>query len=89
MTLTVVSFLICSFIFLLLFLPEIDYKAKLKQWKNVTVIHSLALLMGPLIESIALVDKYMYLVESGLNLSIKHYNYIHFDNRLVHYTISR
>jgi len=49
---------------------EIGYKEKLLEWKNVTVFHSLALLMGPLIESIALMDKFMYLVESGI-FSIK------------------
>ena len=56
-----------SFFLRLCYDTEIDYKEKLKQWKNVTVIHSLALLMGPLIESIALMDKFMYLVESGLH----------------------
>ncbi|XP_066930345.1 methyltransferase-like protein 25B isoform X1 [Clytia hemisphaerica] len=51
-------------------LEEINYKEMLKQTKNVTVIHSLALLLGPLIESIALMDKYMFLVESGFETEL-------------------
>ena len=47
------------------FLVEINYEMLLKEWKNVAVFHSLALLLGPLIESVALIDKYMFLHESG------------------------
>ncbi|XP_057303725.1 methyltransferase-like protein 25B isoform X1 [Hydractinia symbiolongicarpus] len=51
-------------------LKDINYEALLSQRKNVTIYHSLVLLLGPVIESIALVDKVMYLLEEGMDATL-------------------
>ena len=51
-------------------LEKINYRQLLDQWKNVVIYHSLIHLMGPVVESIALVDKWMFLVELGYSVSL-------------------
>ena len=48
----------------------IDCERLLSQWRSVVIYHSLALLLGPVIESIALVDKCMVLLEYDCNVSL-------------------
>lgn len=48
----------------------IDCNELLSRWRCVAIYHSLALLLGPIIESIALVDKWMFLLESDFNASL-------------------
>jgi len=51
-------------------LNEIHHERLLEQWKNVAIFHSLVHLLGPVIESIALIDKWIFLLESKLNVSL-------------------
>ena len=51
-------------------LEKINYRQLLAQWKNVVIYHSIIHLMGPVVESIALVDKWMFLVELGYSASL-------------------
>ena len=51
-------------------LEKINYRQLLGQWKNVVIYHSIIHLMGPVVESIALVDKWMFLVELGYSVSL-------------------
>jgi len=45
----------------------VDWEEMLEQWKTVCIYHSIAHLMGSVVESIALVDKCMFLMESICN----------------------
>jgi len=46
-------------------LELVDYEGMLEQWKSVCFYHSISHLMGSVVESIALVDKCMFLMESS------------------------
>ncbi|KAJ3639357.1 hypothetical protein Zmor_002719 [Zophobas morio] len=46
-------------------LESAEIEGLLKQWKEVVVFYSLRLLFAPLIESIILLDRFMFVVESG------------------------
>ena len=49
-------------------LLDICHEDLLSQWKNVLTYHSLIVLMGPVVESVALRDKKLYLLEKGRSL---------------------
>ncbi|XP_012556070.1 methyltransferase-like protein 25B isoform X2 [Hydra vulgaris] len=51
-------------------LKEINHEELLSQTKRVIIYYSLVLLLGPVIESVVLLDKYAFLKELGVNVSL-------------------
>lgn len=48
-----------------------DITAMISDWEKVVIYYALCLMLGPIIESIILLDRAVYLYENGLNSSIK------------------
>ena len=43
----------------------------LKQWKKVVVLYTLRLMMAPLVETIILLDRILYILENGMYINLK------------------
>lgn len=49
----------------LLLIAELNVADMLARWKEAIIFYSLRLLLGPVIESLVLLDRYLYLTENG------------------------
>ena len=66
-------------------IAELRTDALVSRWKDVIMFFCLRLLLGPVIESLVLLDRYLYLAEKGKTLVFVDLNSLKLCKRFIFY----